>query len=78
MKAFTVKTGKLPNGRKLIPNHLVLCKKFNTNGEVTRLKSRLCIRGDRPGLSKIPQASILVSILSVSESELGSANGIDS
>ena len=32
----------------------------------------------RSGLSKIPEASILVSILSVSESELGSADGIDS
>jgi hypothetical protein len=31
-----------------------------------------------PGLSKIPEASILESILSVSESELVSANGIDS
>jgi hypothetical protein len=30
------------------------------------------------GLSKIPEASILVSILSVSESELVSADGIDS
>ena len=30
------------------------------------------------GLSKIPEALILVSILSVSESELVSADGIDS
>ena len=47
MKAFTIKYGKPPNGRKLIPNRLVLRKKFNTMGDVIRLKSRLCIRGDK-------------------------------
>ena len=39
--------GKVPSGRKLIPCRLVLKKKFNTKGETVRLKSRLCIRGDK-------------------------------
>jgi hypothetical protein len=39
MKAFTIKTDKLPTRRKLIPSRLVLRKRFNTKEEVTRLKS---------------------------------------
>jgi hypothetical protein len=46
-KAFTIRKGKPPPGRKLIPSRLVLRKKYNTKGDVTRLKSRLCIRGDK-------------------------------
>ena len=45
--AFTIRKGTVPMGRKLIPNRLVLWKKYNTLGEVIRLKSRLCIRGDK-------------------------------
>ena len=45
--AFTIRKGTVPMGRKLIPNRLVLRKKYNTLGEVIRLKSRLCIRGDK-------------------------------
>jgi hypothetical protein len=47
MNAFTIKKGKPPPGRKLIPSRLVLKKKFNTKGETIRLKSRLCARGDK-------------------------------
>jgi hypothetical protein len=43
---------------------------------VVTLAQSLCYLS--PGWSKIPEASILVSILSESESELVSADGIDS
>jgi hypothetical protein len=38
-KAFTIRQGTVPMGRKLILNRLVLRKKYNTHGEVIRLKS---------------------------------------
>ena len=45
---------------------------------VARIQNLRVVMSFRAGLSKIPEASILVSILSVSESELVSADGIDS
>lgn len=47
MNTFTIMRGRVPQGRQLLPTRLVLRKKFNTRGDVIRLKARLCIRGDK-------------------------------
>jgi hypothetical protein len=52
MNTFDIRRGRIPQGRQVLPCRLVLKKKFNTRGEIIRLKSRLCVRGDKqkPGI----------------------------
>ena len=47
IQTFAIKKGRVLQGRRLLLTCLVLRKKYNTSGEVNRLKARLYIRSNR-------------------------------